>query len=78
MSKNKKSKRTMLSYLSFVIIIIIIYIALGSNNLINKDLNSKIFVINKGKVLIKISNNLEKQDIIKMIKYFKLLPSLKM
>ncbi len=65
MSKNKKSKKTMLGYISFVVLIIIIYIALGGSNLVNKELSSKIFVINKGQGLNEISENLEKQGIIK-------------
>src|SRR6056297_2824916 len=72
MSKNKKSKKTMLGYISFVVLIIIIYIALGGSNLVNKDLSSKIFVINKGQGLDEISENLEKQGVIKNDKLFQI------
>src|SRR6056297_1604763 len=77
MAKNKKKKATMLSYIGFVIFIIIIYMAFSKAGLVKKDLNSKVFVIDKGQGLSEIGDNLEDQGVIKNDKIFELTAFLK-
>ena len=71
-NKKAKSKKSLLGYIGFVVIVFIIYIAFSNTNLVNKDLHSKIFVINKGQSLDEISDNLEKKGVIKNDKLFQL------